>query len=311
MQARVFRFPEPFGKRKLPIDTVVSVRHTRRVPVYGAYAKHPAGPAAEELGRLLRNARNSIGLSQKAVCDEAGTSVTTLSMLESGQRAVSPALLERIVAVVGADTVAVFRLAGAVPPGAVREVLDPQLGNVLLGDHLDPDRRWQLRKLHLAELAEQVTSGVTEPPVDMHELLDRRFARDCQQVAGISWPRFGPLVIEHPAKLSREELQRQLAHMAAHAVLAQEADRAPFCHALSAGTDDERDAEWLGGLIAMPRVLLRSSFEEAALRWGTEMPDGLQKAVADVASHFAVPFWLAMRHIADSDLLEWGYGQSV
>jgi hypothetical protein len=111
--------------------------------------------------------------------------------------------------------------------------------------------------------------------------------------------------------------------MAAHAILADTTSSAPRC-VPGSGSAQERDADWLGGLIVMPRELLRTKFLEAAMRYGARLdtvraegrlpageliPRALHSALLEVASYFNVPIWLGTLHIADAGLLDFAYGQ--
>jgi transcriptional regulator with XRE-family HTH domain len=285
------------------------------VPAYSAYPTSNDAPEnLRQAGALLREARKKAGFKQAYLAEQARTTVTTVSMVERGKRAVSPALLERLAAAVGADTAAVFRLFGTVPPGVASELLAPELGQPIDGGRLDADVRWEIRRLRLAELARAVTAELAEQPVDLPRLLHREFQLGCEEVPGLTWPRVGALAVEHGSGLDRTDLQRQLAHMAGHALLARVDGRRPDCHHGQAA-EEEVEAEWLAGLIAMPRHLLRRRFQAALLGYRkriSEPPPGearedavLRAAATDVAGQFSVRLWLALRHIADAGLLEW------
>ena len=79
----------------------------------------PAASDAERLGIFLRDSRERAGLRLKDVAARAGTSPTTLSLLERGRREVPAVLLERIVLVTGADGSEAFRRPGR-PPASRR-----------------------------------------------------------------------------------------------------------------------------------------------------------------------------------------------
>ena len=291
------------------------------MPTYSGYFRND-DEARKQVGKMLLDARKGLGKKQLEVANAAGTTPTTVSLVERGERAVSPPLLEKLVAASGADATAVFRITGTVPPAVAEDLLAPELAEAIERGRLDADVRWELRKPHLEEIAGKLTARMTAAPIQLKRMLKAEFELSCQPVPGLPWPRFGTLGVEHGDAVERVELQRQLAHMAGHALLAREANRRPACHR-GEPVDEEQDADWLAGLIAMPRPLLRrrfqgkvgdfqSHFKDHQPAGGERVEDAvLRSAAADVASEFAVPVWMAMRHIAAEGLLEWAFGGSA
>jgi len=267
---------------------------------------------AERLGNLLRRSREAAGLKQKQVAARAGTSETTLSLLERGQRAVPGHLLERIVAITGADGSDAFRLAQIVPPQAAAEVLGTQVAGALDRGGLSPAARRALRRVHLAALAARADPGVPVPPVDPEQLLFDRFAIEIRPIAGIEWARFATHeLIEYPEDLDGDGQRRRrnlvVAHMAGHAALASDSQRRPACDHAAGGTL-EAEATWLAGLVLMPRPMLESEAQLLAGTYDLDDPAGLVSFVSEVAAAFAVPGWLAARHLGDAGLLAWAAG---
>lgn len=267
---------------------------------------------AERLGNLLRQAREAAGLKLKQVAARAGTSETTLSLLERGQRSVPGPLLERIVAITSADPSEAFRLAQIVPPQAAAEVLGTQVAGALDRGGLSQAARRALRRVHLAALAARIDPGVPVPPVDPERLLYDRFEIEIRAVPGIAWARFATYeLIEYGEQLDADGKRGRrnlvLGHMAGHALLSRDAERRPACdHA--AGGVAEAEATWVAGLVLMPRAMLESEAQLLAGTYQLDDPAGLASFVSEVASAFAVPGWLAARHLGDAGLLAWAAG---
>jgi len=273
-----------------------------------------AAPAdLEELGNLLRDSRERAGLKLRVVAARAGTSATTLSLLERGQREVSADLLERVVSIVGADGSEAFRLAGMVPPQAVSDMLGPEVSRALDRSGLASAARRALRRVHLVALAAAVPPAVTVPPVAPEHLLFQEFAIDTRTTtSGTDWGRFATHeLVEYPAELDGEGHRQQrnliLGHMAGHAVVARDAGRRPACNHLAGGTA-EAEATWLAGLLLMPRPMLESEAQVLAGTYHVADTAGLANFISEVAAAFAVPAWLAARHLGDAGLLAWSAG---
>ncbi len=267
---------------------------------------------AERLGIFLRQAREAAGLKLKEVAALVGSSDTTLSLLERGQRAVPADLLERIVAITGADGSETFRLAHVVPPQAAAEVLGTEVAEALDRGGLTAAARRALRRVHLNVLAGRVDPGIPVPPVDVERILYERFGIEIRTVAGMDWARFATHeLVEYGEALENGGQRRQrnliLGHMAGHALIATDAGRRPACdHA--AGGVSEAEATWIAGLLLMPRAMLESEAQVLAGTYHVDDPDGLASFVSEVAAAFAVPGWLAARHLADAGLLAWAAG---
>jgi transcriptional regulator with XRE-family HTH domain len=277
-----------------------------------APANYHIATDAERLGSLLREARNAAGLKLKQVATRAGTSETTLSLLERGQRLVNGDLLERIVRITGADTAEVFRFAQVIPPQAAADVLGAELAGVLSSSGLSRSARRALRRVHLAELAARIEPKGPMPPVDLVWMLDTYFGIDVRAVAGIEWARFAtPELVEYSSELDgagqRQHRNLVLGHMVGHAALAADAQRRPLCEHAAAGTG-EAEATWIAGLVLMPRAMLDSEAQLMAGTYKLDDPDGLGSFISEVADAFAAPSWLAARHLGDAGLLAWAAG---
>ena len=265
-----------------------------------------------QLGDLLREARERAGLKLKEVAERSGTSVTTLSLLERGQREVSPELLERIVAFTGADGSAAFRLAGVASPQALSELLGPDLARALDRGGLSADSRRALRRVHLAALAGSVSPRTDFPPVSAERLLDEEFGIEIRFTKETDVVRFGtPELVELPGELGADEQRRYrnflLGHMAGHALISRDTDRRPTCN-FRAGGGGEGEASWLAGLLLMPRKMLETEAQVFTGPYKLGDPDGLKNFISEVAAAFAVPAWLAARHLGDAGHLAWGAG---
>lgn len=288
------------------------------VPTRATLPAPPISPEAIELGALLKRARGDRTLRQiqercgRRADGKALVSRVTLSLLENGKRAVSPALLELIVAAVGADNAEAFRLAGLLPPQAAAEVLGPEVGHVLVRGGLSTEARLALRRVHLSEIASRFTREIDQAPVAVDTLLFEKLGIDIETSETVGWARFASAeTIEyhprHDADDLRGERNLMLAHMTAHALVAREAGRHPHC-SHEAGGRPEAEATWLGGLILTPRALLESEFQGRKHGYPLDTAGGLSDLIRDIAGAFGVPFWLAMRHVADAGLLAWAYG---
>lgn len=274
----------------------------------------PAGQAsaATELGEHLRLARQATGLKLKDVAARAGTSRTTLSLLERGQRPVKAELLERIVNITGADGSTAFRLAELVPPQAATEVLGPEVARVLEPGGLSRAARAALRRVHLQSLAGGLHGRATVPPVNIERLLDEKFGIELRPKAGMRWGDFaGSELVEYPEEVdapgSRARRNLILGHMAGHALLASESGRRVVCNH-AAGGGIEAEATWIAGLMLMPRKMLESEAQVLVGNYSIGDATGLGSFIADVAAAFVVPAWLAAEHLADAGLLAWGAG---
>ena len=266
---------------------------------------------AEQLGYLLRRSREAAGLKLKQVAARAGTSETTLSLLERGQRAVPGHVLEQIIVITGADPSEAFRLAQIVPPQAAAEVLGTQVAGALDRGGLSPAARRALRRVHLGALTSRLDPGVPVPPVDPEQLLYEQLGIEIRP-ADLDWARFATHeLVEYGGQLDADGQRRRrnlvLAHMAGHAVLALDAERRPACDHAAGGTL-EAEATWLAGLLLMPRPMLESEAQLLAGTYAVDDPAGLTSFVSEVAAAFAVPGWLAARHLGDAGLLAWAAG---
>jgi transcriptional regulator with XRE-family HTH domain len=281
------------------------------VPAVSEQPGSVAYPA--ELGLLLRQARDRAGLKLRDAARLAGTSPTTLSLLERGRRAVPADVLERIAEITGAQVSEVFRLAGTMPSQAAADVLGRELSAVLAGGGLSRAARRALRRVHLAALASKIASSSGLPPVDAEGLLEREFSIELRAVEDISWARFETAeLVEYASGLDgdgqRSERAFVLGHMAGHALLARESRRRPQCSHAAGGTG-EAEATWLAGLLLMPRPMLESEAQLLASTYPASTRDGLFSFVAAVADAFAVPGWMAASHLADTGQLAWAAGQ--
>ncbi len=73
---------------------------------------------AAELGRLIRDRRNDLGLSVRQLAEKAGMNFATLSRIEQGQFAApGPDKLARIAEALGISTADLFALADYTGPG--------------------------------------------------------------------------------------------------------------------------------------------------------------------------------------------------
>jgi transcriptional regulator with XRE-family HTH domain len=272
----------------------------------------PAPDARAELGRVLRDARQSAGIKLRVAAARARTSPTTLSLLERGQRAAPAEVLERLITITGVDASQVFRLAGTVPSRAAADVLGPEFSTLITSGGLTKPARSALRRAHLLAVAAKISPGADFPPVDIEEVLDREFSIEVRPAADAAEPRFAtPELVEYDACLDdpsrRAERDLILGHMSGHAVLGREAGRRPIC-TYSAGGSIEAQATWLAGLLLMPRHMLESEAQLLAGTYDVATSEGVASFVAEVAGAFAVPAWIAARHLADAGLLAWAAG---
>ena len=276
-------------------------------------AQIPVGSAALQLGEQLRNARLKSGLKLKVAAERAGTSETTLSLLERGHRSVDADLLEKIVGVVGADGSAAFRLADLLPPQAAADVLGAEVAGALSSGGLTVAGRRALRRVHLKRLASEITAGLVRPPVDLEQLLDSRFGLEVRAVTGLAWGAFaGSGLIEYPEDLDedgrRADRNFLMGHMAGHAALAAESGRRPVCN-FAAGGLGEAEATWVAGLLLLPRKMLEPEAQVLAGTYDLARRGGFGDFVAEIADAFGVPDWVAASHLADAGLLAWAAGQ--
>jgi transcriptional regulator with XRE-family HTH domain len=283
------------------------------VPVPAVSAQPASVAAPAELGLVLRAARRTSGLKLREAAARAGTSPTTLSLLERGRRAVPPDVLERIAEITGAQVSEVFRLAGTMPSQAAADVLGRELSSVLAGGGLSRPARRALRRVHLAAIAARIATSSGLPPVDAEGLLEREFGIELRAVEDMSWARFETAeLIEYASVLDgdgqRSERALVLGHMAGHALLARESQRRPQCSHTAGGTG-EAEATWLAGLLLMPRPMLESEAQLLASTYPASTREGLFSFVAAVADAFAVPAWMAASHLADAGQLAWAAGQ--
>lgn len=302
--------------RKVKIDVLTVVWFCANMLLV-VLASDPPEPDAtslvdpvRELGQRIRQARRSRRLPLRVVAKESNTSVTAVSLLERGLRPMPPQKLAKVVDAVGADPGEIFRLVGAIPPVAVEEMLGSDLARVLQGGGLSPSARSALRREHLGALAAEHATRTDVPPVDIEALLYEAMEIDFAAGDHTRWSFATPGEIHYPREYDdaarSSERRLWLGHMAGHALIARESGLPAVC---AAGRLGEADATFLAGLLLMPRDLLRAEFQYIAIpSYDIGTPEGFGGLIADLASRFAVPLWLAARRAGETGLLAWAAG---
>ncbi|HEX2015089.1 MAG TPA: XRE family transcriptional regulator [Solirubrobacteraceae bacterium] len=282
---------------------------------HGPQSRRQRIPASAELGAAIRVAREDAELRLKDVADITGSSVSSIQGIEAGTRSVPAALLSQIAAVVRAETAALFREAGMVPDQVTAQLLAADVAGALAEDGLSMPARAALRQIHLTTLAERCAVPSRDPrvtAVDVGELLFKGLGYDTDARTDEERPRFdaGEFIL-YPARLDEAERRVErnwvLAHMAGHIILAGEARHAPRC-AWQAGGALEAEADWIGGVLLLPRTTLVSTFQLIASKYDIDDPSQLGALMADVARRFDVPVWLAAHHVAAAGQLLWAAG---
>ena len=267
--------------------------------------------AARELGRYLRGARERGKLRQSDVAVRAGISTTSLSRLETGDRAVRVDVLARVADAAGADPGEAFRLAGQAPPQAMRELLGREIEGALDRGRLSTAAREVLRDLHLQRLAERLLAQqrAARAPVSVDDVLFHGLGVDmCDDGDGdvrlrnaetIEYAAAGGDPRESPSG------RLALADIAGLVVLADGADpTAP-------GTRHRRaDARRFAVHLLVPESLLKSELPGISQPWDVWDEEGCGGLVGDVARRFEVPPWVAMKQLSRPAMIEWLIGGS-
>lgn len=272
-------------------------------------------PASPALGAAIRAARDNAEMRLKDLADATGISVSTIQGIEAGTRSTPAPALSQIALAVQADTADLFREAGIVPDQVTAQLLSPDLAGCLAGDGLSTPARAALRQIHLTTLAEKYSLTSTDPrisSVDIDDLLFKALGYDTQASEEEGRARFGadefilyPAALDEPDR--RVDRKWVLGHMAGHVILAAEAGRAARCVA-GAGGAIEGEADWIGGVLLLPRGTLVSTFQLIAGKYELDDPADLASLLADVARRFEVPVWLAAHHLAAAGQLLWATG---
>ena len=264
-----------------------------------------------ELGVVLRRLRLRRGLTQRQLAVLAGTGVSHLSRLESGDRTdVSRTLLARLGEALGAT----HELAAAARrlPYATEQAL-LRYPRALDRDVLDSRTLPALRRSDAAARAEALLNRT--PGVEQHGRIDplvlcRRLGLTPETRVGdggppveflADAPRRG-VVIRAPGEPGEPSVLPRTrflaAHAAAHAMAGEAACSLPMM------ADAELEACDIAVHLLVPKRLLNDTLAKAGLeRIDVWSPD-LGVLMFSVADRLAVPGWVAVRRVADEQLLD-------
>lgn len=267
------------------------------------------------LGRLLRASRQQRGLTLRAVSHRAGISVTTLSRLERGERALRrPELLDAVAVAAGADVAEAFRLAGMLPPDSATKLLGADVSRVLEGGLLGAAAWEALRREHLGRLAEALAVPAGAVPVDIAAIAFEGLALDSREDEGAGWLSFATAeLITLPGGLTERERRFRLAHGAGHALIARESGRRPDCR-FAVGGRAEAEASYLASMLLMPREELHAELSAVAGSYdvtGPEAPMNIASLIEDLAGAFQVPEWVVADRVGRDGLVAWVAGMEI
>lgn len=254
-------------------------------------------------GTVLASARRAANLTQSDLAVACGVSRSHLSRLESGDRSrLSLDLISRLEAVLRTEG-QLYAAARVVPPPAA----------ALLAPHylaLQPTEARRttataIRRIHLARVAAgflaahgrwvdyrvDVEALVTATRADLTEVDGDKFrvVLDTGQVTVVR-----PEERDDPRWLPRRRFV--LAHVAAHLILESQSCAYPLTNA------DEDPASELAAYLVAPAEVVQRAFD--AVRGQTDgWAPGHYPVVETVASRLGVPVWVALRRLAEEDLL--------
>jgi hypothetical protein len=117
-----------------------------------------------------------------------------------------------------------------------------------------------------------------------------------------------PSALEDASK--RQERRYQFAHLAAHAAMVLGTGHLPRCQHAAGGTEEE-DAVYLAGVLLVPGMMLRSEAETYVYNYDPQQPSHIGGLVAEVASGFVVPAWLAANRLVQEGLLSYAAGEET
>lgn len=257
---------------------------------------------ADGFGAALASARQAAGLTQAELSDRCGVSRSHVSRLESGDRSrLSLDLIARLEAELRTEG-KLYAAAQVVPPSAAA-VLAP-LYLALQPTELRRTTSTATRRIHLARVAARflaahgkrddyrvdVEALVTATGVDLMEDDGQKFAvvLDTDKVTVVR-----PIDRDDPRWMPRRRFV--LAHAAAHVILGSKACSYPLTGA------DEDPATDLAAYLIAPSDAVQRAFD--AVRGETDGWAPGRPVVETVASRLAVPVWVALRRLAEEDLL--------
>ncbi|MFF3312226.1 helix-turn-helix domain-containing protein [Streptomyces sp. NPDC002952] len=267
---------------------------------------------ADELGPTLRRLRQRRGLTQRQLAEAAGTHVTHISRVESGERVtVSRGLLERLGDELGAPA-ELAAAAGRVPARAEQALCqfpDALQDAVLEGKTLPALRRLaasaQAQRLLSRTPGGAVEGGRIEPNALCRQLRLQPVVRPADDGPPLSFEGRQVIVTDpgqhgDPAALPR--IRFLIAHAAAHAL-----EEQLSCVFPRMGSGEELACD-VAAYLLCPSPLLEGALRSASLEAGPDAGDpwvsDIGAVVTAVARKLGVPGWVAIRRLADEALLD-------
>ncbi|MFE4953463.1 helix-turn-helix domain-containing protein [Streptomyces sp. NPDC056653] len=267
---------------------------------------------ADDLGPTLRRLRLRRGMTQRQLADAAGTHVTHVSRVESGERVtVSRELLERL----GDNIDGLAELtaaAGRVPARAERAI--SQFPDALENAVLEARTLPALRRLTAAARAQYLLARTPGGAVEGGRIEPKALCRQLKLQPVVGLADNGPPITfegrqvivtdpgQHGDPASLPRIRFLIAHAAAHAL-----DEQLSCLFPRMGSGEELTCDVAAHLLCPPN-LLEGAFRSAVLEAGPEAGDpwasDVGAVVTAVARQLGVPGWIAIRRLADEALLD-------
>jgi transcriptional regulator with XRE-family HTH domain len=246
----------------------------------------------------VKAAREARGLTQTAVAQAVGCSVTQISRIESGERTTpKPGLVEGLAEVLLLDPIQLFLASRTLPPKLVADLANPSFA-LAIGDgqSLPRETGWILRRRHIQLL---VAEGFPEPerlPVSPSAIARRR-GLDVVVQDGEMWAAVNGLRLT--GRGESDEVKRfAVAHALGHVILE---DR-PTCDWGSLG-EEELEANAFASYLLLPAQLLRAVVFSLVLPTLDVWTEGTGALLEGAARRSGVPTWLLVRRVAEDGLL--------
>lgn len=267
---------------------------------------------AEKLGPTLRRLRRRLGMTQRQLAEAAGTHVTHISRVESGERVtVSRELLERL----GDELDAQAELAAAAGRVSARaEQALCQFPDALQDSVLEAKTLPALRRLAAAARAQRLLSRTPGGAVEGGRIEPTALCRQLRLQPVVSPAGNGPplsfedgqVIVTDPGQhgdpAALPRIRFLIAHAAAHAL-----DKQLSCVFPRMGSGEDLACDVAAYLLCPPN-LLEDAFRSTVLDEGSDARNpwvsDIGAVVTAVARKLGVPGWIAIRRLADEALLD-------
>jgi transcriptional regulator with XRE-family HTH domain len=250
-------------------------------------------------GDLIRSARRAAGLTVEKLAELIGRDKSHLSRVEAGTRVAAEDMVEAIAEHVGVPAASILIADGRLPSAVTATLASGSLERALAAPVLNDISVPQLRRVHLAALAEshiERTYGTSaEAPRVARLVQDLKIS--VAQVAAGGLVEVDDCRYSIGPDIPRDHHALVLAHLAGHALLEHRG-----CH-LTGFAPEEYEATTMATFLLAPRAALRTT----ALRLRNELKLEAWADVSDLitltAERFTLPMWAMCRRLAEDGLL--------